>query len=337
MSLWQKIKQPPWRTIVPGCGLLLLFFGGYALWSPGLDVRDGRHDRGQNAIWISHGWLGDGGWFTRNGKMNEISRYRNQEAVRALAAKFREHHIADVFPHLCPADIEGPIPAVDPQRTEKFLDEFAGFRVMPWIGGPNGGSVRYRNEKWRQAFLNSVRRLLEAHPRFAGVHLNVEPLTSGDADFLKLLDELKAALPSGKLLSIAAYPPPTRWQSSEDVHWSEDYFRQISKRCDQVAVMMYDTALRVPKLYQGLMADWTTEVLAWSEGKPVLLGVPTYDDAGVEYHNPRVENLRNALLGIHRGLSRQPLPSNYQGVAMYCDWETDEAEWKFFRDHFVKL
>ena len=101
--------------------------------------------------------------------------------------------------------------------------------------------------------------------------------------------------------------------------------------------MMYDTALRVPKLYQGLMADWTTEVLAWSEGKPVLLGVPTYDDAGVEYHNPRVENLRNALLGIHRGLSRQPLPSNYQGVAMYCDWETDEAEWKFFRDHFVKL
>jgi hypothetical protein len=336
MSLWQKIKLPPWRTIVPGCGLLLILACGFWLWSLGLDVRDGRHDRGQNAIWISHGWLGDDGWFTRNGKTNEFERYRDQQAIRALAAKLRQHHIADIYPHLCPADIEGPIPAVDVTQTEKFLDEFAGFRVMPWIGGPNGGSVRYRNEKWRQAFLGSVKQLLEAHPRFAGVHLNVEPLTSGDADFLIFLDDLKAVVSPEKLLSIAAYPPPTRWQPSEEVHWSEDYFRQIAKRCDQVAVMMYDTSLRVPKLYQRLMADWTTEVLAWSEGKPILLGVPTYSDTGVEYHHPRVESLRNALLGIHRGLSRQSLPTNYQGVAIYCDWETDDSEWKHFQEHFVK-
>ncbi|NOS69521.1 MAG: hypothetical protein HOP33_06295 [Verrucomicrobia bacterium] len=336
MNLWTKLKQPPWRTIVPGFCVLLLVPVCYWTWSPGLDVRDGRHDRNHNGIWISHGWLGDDGWFIRNAKTNELSHYRSRKVIRALATKFREHHITDVFPHLCPADIEGPIPAVDADQVESFLDEFAGFRVMPWIGGPNGGAVRYRNEKWRQTFLTSVRKLFEVHPRFAGVHLNVEPLTSGDADFLKLLEELKAALPPGKLLSIAAYPPPTQWQPSEEVHWSEDYFRQVAKRCDQLAVMMYDTSLRVPKLYQRLMADWTTEVLAWSEGKPVLLGVPTYSDVGVEYHNPRVENLRNALLGIHRGLSRQSLPTNYQGLAVYCDWETDEPEWRYFREHFLK-
>src|SRR5437016_4726521 len=58
MNLWQKIKQPPWRTIVPGCCLLLVMWTGYLLWSPGLDVRDGRHDQARNGIWISHGWLG---------------------------------------------------------------------------------------------------------------------------------------------------------------------------------------------------------------------------------------------------------------------------------------
>lgn len=336
MNLCAKIKQPPWRTIVPGVCVLLFVPLAYLVWSPGLDVRDGRHDRGLSGIWISHGWLGDDGWFIRNGKTNEFNRYRTKESVRTLATKFREHHITDVFPHLCPADIEGPIPAVNAGQVESFLDEFAGFRVMPWIGGPNGGAVRYRNEKWRQTFLTSVRKLFEVHPRFAGVHLNVEPLTSGDADFLKLLEELKAALPPEKLLSIAAYPPPTRWQPSEEVHWSEDYFRQVAKRSDQLAVMMYDTSLRVPKFYQRLMADWTTEVLEWSEGKPMLLGVPTYSDVGVEYHNPRVENLRNALLGIHRGLSRQSLPTNYQGLAVYCDWETDELEWRYFREHFLK-
>ena len=82
------------------------------------------------------------------------------------------------------------------------------------------------------------------------------------------------------------------------------------------------------------MADWTGEVLNWSEGKAILLGVPTYDDAGVEYHDPRVENLRNALLGIHSGLRRN-VTSNYQGVAIYCEWETSEAEWAYFRDCFL--
>ncbi len=325
MNLWSKLKQPPWRTIVPGACVVLLVPVGYAVWSPGLDVRDGQNDRGQNGIWISHGWLGDDGWFIRNGKTNELNRYRTKESVHALAAKLRAHHITDVFPHLCPADIEGPIPAVDATQTEIFLDEFTGFRVMPWIGGPNGGSARYRNEKWRQVFLGSVKRLLEAHPRFAGVHLNVEPLTTGDADFLKLLDELKASLPPGKLFSIAAYPPPTRWQPSEEVHWDETYFCEVAKRCDQIAVRMYDTSLKEPKLYQNLMADWTVEVLAWSEGKPVLLGVPTYFD-----------NLGNSLLGIHRGLSRQSVPTNYQGIAIRSDRETDDGDWEYFREHFLK-
>jgi hypothetical protein len=83
------------------------------------------------------------------------------------------------------------------------------------------------------------------------------------------------------------------------------------------------------------MADWTEEVLAWSEGKDVLLGVPTYDDAGVGYHDPKVENMRNAILGIHRGLSRRSIPTNYQGVAIYCEWETSEGEWRWFKDHFL--
>ena len=77
-------------------------------------------------------------------------------------------------------------------------------------------------------------------------------------------------------------------------------------------------------------------MLAWSAGKPVLLGLPAYDDAGVGYHDPKVENLQTALRGIHRGLSRSPLPDNYQGVVLYSDWEMDEAEWKTFREEFVK-
>jgi hypothetical protein len=335
MSILQRIKRPPWRTIVPGLTLILALWLGYLLWSPGLDVRDGRHDRGRNAIWLSHGWLGSDAWFVQNGKTNEISRYRDPERIRELADRLRRNHITDVFPHLCPAEPDGKLPSVDKAQMERFLGEFTGFRVLPWIGGPNGSSVRLHKPEWRAAFIADVQKLIAAHPRLAGVQINVEPLTSGDTNFLKLLEELHIALPKEKIVSVAAYPPPTRWHPYEDVHWDERYFREVARRCDQLAVMMYDVGQRIPKTYQRLMADWAQEALGWSEGKPVLLGVPTYDDAGVGYHNPKVENLQNALLGIHRGLSRTPPPSNYQGVAIYSDWETSEGDWSYFRDHFL--
>jgi hypothetical protein len=190
--------------------------------------------------------------------------------------------------------------------------------------------------RWHSNFVHAAHTLLERHPRLAGVHLNIEPLPDGDQNFLKLLDEMRVALPVGKLISVAAYPPPTRWHPLPDVHWEEGYFREVASRCDHLAVMMYDAAQKIPKAYQRLMADWTAEVLDWSQGKSVLLGVPIYDDAGVGYHDPKVEYLRHALLGIHRGLSRKPVPPHYQGVAVYCDWETSNPEWKYFREHFLR-
>ena len=99
--------------------------------------------------------------------------------------------------------------------------------------------------------------------------------------------------------------------------------------------MMYDTSLAKPKLYEQLMSVWTREILDWSEGRSVLLGLPAYDDAGTGYHDPGAENLTNSLRGIHRGLAHYtPLPTNYQGVALYCEWELDETEWQYFREHF---
>lgn len=308
----------------------------YLFWSPGLDVRDGRHDRGSNAVWLAHGWLGADEWFINNGKTNEFVRYRERNNVLELVAKVRTNRITDLYPHLCPATVEGHLPPIDDRQTELFLDAFVGFRVMPWVGGPNGSSVHADSSEWRKAFVRDIQRLLQRHPRFAGIHLNVEPMQDGCAEFLELLEAIRAALPEGKILSIAAYPPPTLWHAYPEVHWSEAYFRQVAKRCDQMAVMMYDAGQLLPKTYQKLMADWTVEVLAWSEGKPVLLGVPTYDDAGVGYHDPKVENLGNALPGIHRGLTRAEVPTNYQGLAVYCDWETSEKEWAFWRKHFVQ-
>jgi hypothetical protein len=243
--------------------------------------------------------------------------------------------VTDVFPHLCPCEPEGAIAGVDAEQTERFLDAFEGFRTIPWVGGVFGVHCSPNSERWRATFIASVADLLRRHPRLAGVQVNIEPMPSADEGFLLLLDELRQALPEGKVLSVAAYPPPTWWHPFPDVHWDEAYFRQVAARADQLAVMMYDTAIRFPKVYQYIMAAWTSEVLAWGREAEVLLGVPAYDDPGVGYHRPSVENLRNALVGIHAALAGfESLPDSYRGIAIYCEWEMDDGEWQQLRAEF---
>ena len=240
-----------------------------------MTIRDGRHDRGSNGIWLQHGWLGDDAWFDRYGKDRAL--FRSDERVASLATLLSDHGIKYVFPHLCPCDVDGGIAAVDGTQTERFLDHFHRFEVVPWVGSVLGEHAFPESSRWRNNFVASVADLLRAHPRLAGVQVNIEPMPSGTLGFLDLLDELRAAMPREKVLSVAAYPPPTILHPFPAVHWDEGYLREVAKRVDQIVPMMYDTALSSSKLYRNLMAAWTTEILAWSEGSQVLLGVPAYD------------------------------------------------------------
>jgi hypothetical protein len=317
---------------------LLAIIGGAAYWwrSHGADIRGGHHDLGHNGIWLQHGWLGDNHWFEVNDKVDRIPTFRSPVSIRQLGARLRSHHMTDLFPHLCPTDRAGRIAAVDDAQVERFLDEVGPMRVMPWVGGTLGGSAHPDDVAWRSGFAASIAELLDRHPRLAGVQINIEPMPSGNADYLQTLNEVRRAMPRGKILSIAAYPPPTPLHPFAEVHWDEAYFKDVAARADQMAVMMYDTALREPKPYQQLMDVWTQQALAWSGSARVLLGIPAYEDAGVDYHDPGIENITNALAGIHAALERTPaLPQNYQGVAIYCDWEMNAQKWADFDARFL--
>jgi hypothetical protein len=312
--------------------LALLYLG----WTPGERIRDGRHDRRENGIWLQHGWLGDDAWFARN--QRDKDRFRDSRRLRELSNLLASHGIKYVFPHLCPCAPDGTIAPVDDEQTECFLDRFAGFDVIPWIGGLLGTHCSPESEAWRASFVRSAVGLLERHPRLAGVQVNIEPMPDGDPAFLALLAELRAALPAGKTLSVAAYPPPTRWHPFVEIHWSEAYVRQVCQHVDLLVPMMYDTSIRWGKPYQHLMARWTSEVLTWAGNTKVLCGIPAYGDSGGGHHHPKAENLRNALRGIHAGLRRFPtLPDSYVGVAIYCEWEMNDAKWKVFRTEFERF
>ncbi len=60
--------------------------------------------------------------------------------------------------------------------------------------------------------------------------------------------------------------------------------------------LMYDTSIKYKKFYQRIMASWTDESLDWAQGTAVLLGMPSYSDEGVGYHDPDVENNKMPFL-----------------------------------------
>ena len=316
-----------------------LIFVAHSFWQPGLRVRDGRHDLGRNALWIGHGWLGADSWFDAD-KPDEKTRFRSAQSIDKLAQLCRDNGIRDLYPHLTPTRADGAMAEADDAQIERFLDGTKGLRVLPWIGGRMDKHIAPGDAAQTARFVQSVGALTRRHPRLAGVHLNVEPWKSGDAGMLRLLDRLKAEIGPSKILSISGYPPQSEWYPLR-LAWSRNYYREVAARCDQIAVMLYDSSLHDAKLYRWFVARWSRAVLSWTRDSQteILLGVPTYGAAGPTtgplYHNPRVENLSNSLAALHRALNDSgTLPASYQGAAIYCEWETDDSEWKTWREEF---
>lgn len=336
----RKFKRTRFVTRAIAVALLLAGIGsGYWYMTPEVNsVVRFDVDRGQNAIWLQHGWLGDDRWFVENRRDKAL--FRSEARVGALADRMAAHHVTDLFPHLCPCSSDGRVAVVDDDQVELFLRVLeiheADFRVIPWVGGVLGRHAFPESSQWRANFVESVRVLLETHPSLSGIHVNIEPMPPDNEHFLTLLRELSASLPEDNLLSVAAYPPPTVLHPYHEVHWDEEYFRAVSREADQVAVMLYDTALRNDGPYIRLLSRWIQESLDWGGDTMVLLGLPAYDDSGVGYHIPEVENLENGLRGAFAGLSEhERIPQNYQGVALYSEWEMDDQEWSLMRQRFV--
>ncbi len=335
-------RRPIWRSRRFWGGLaalfLLLAFAHWR-WQPGLTVTDGRDNLNRNALWIGHGWLGADSWF-KSDEPAEKARFRDAQSIAQMAQLCRDNGIRDLYPHLTPTQADGAMSASDDAQIERFLDGTPRQRVFPWIGGRMGKHIVPSDAAKSARFVASVGALMRRHPRLAGVHLNVEPWKSDDAGMLKLLDELKAAIGPNKILSISGYPPQSEWYPLR-LAWSQNYYRQVAARVDQIAVMLYDSSLHDAKMYQWLSARWARTVLSWTRDSQseILIGVPTYGAAGPKlgplYHDPRVENLPDALAGLHRALSEfGKLPDNYAGAAIYCEWETDADEWKVWREQF---
>lgn len=112
--------------------------------------------------------------------------------------------------------------------------------------------------------------------------------------------------------------------------WSQDYFGEVARRVEQIAVMSYDTAMPLESLYGGYVAKQTELALKVTPASTdLLMGLPAYWESNPS-HWGRAETVSAAVRGARLGLGT----SNRQnfGLALYVDFTATPAHWAAYRD-----
>jgi hypothetical protein len=299
------------------------------------DPSDGTYTRNRDAIWLGHAWV--------DGRKTDAD-------MAALARRLKGTGIRDLYVHSGPLEHDGTLPESDYPRAAWLIEsvhrELPGVRVQAWLGdklateSPDG--LRLQNAATRTAVVVSTRQILAAG--FEGAHFDLEPLHSGDTDYLDLLDRLRALTRSHHaLLSVAAHqidPLPafhSFWGTltNHPKWWSQAYFGQVARRVDQIAVMSYDTMQPLQSLYGGYVAQQTSLALEVTpDSTDLLMGLPFFQENRFG-HRGAAETVPAAVRGVRLGLSRTDTDRTNFGVALYVDFAATEADWTAYRDGWV--
>jgi len=286
--------------------------------------------RNQDALWLGHAWV-DG--------------RKTAADVTALAKQLSGTGIRDLYVHAGPLEHDGSLPLteVSPKArwfTDAMRAAAPGVRVQAWLGdivqpGKDPGmdlddpAVRGRVTTSSAAVIDQG---------FQGIHFDFEPVHSGSAGFLAVLDQVHVLTAErGVPLSVAAaqIDPIVRVNdlviaiTGEGKWWSQQYFGEVARRVEQIAVMSYDTAMPLESLYGGYVAKQTALALEVTPpGVDLLIGLPAYYESNPS-HWGHAETVQAAVRGARLGLGTSTR-QNF-GLALYVDFTATQADWAAYQ------
>lgn len=326
--------------------LVVVVLSGFGAWRLSATVTSypaAHFNSGKNAVWIEHTWAGDA---------------HTADEFDALAARLRREQMAYVFAHVGPLTSEGTIPRERAAHAAELVAalhaRLPGVRVLAWVGQlevaanlPNeemisleDSAVRGRIAQTSAAF---VRR-----DGFDGVHYDIEPIVNNNPRFLDLLDETRAAMPGGAMLSISGAkwaPNATLASMAYDAGklsawWTSYYYAAVAAHVDQIAALTYNTGMPTAGTYRLMLKQETQHILeaVRSVHTPpeVLIGIPSYAGDNPWFHD-RAENVGTALAGITDGLNSSRETAPFTGVALYRLATTNDDEWRDYERTWLGL
>lgn len=278
------------------------------------------HSRGADAVWLGHAWV--------DGRKTDAD-------VTALVRRLRGGGVRDLYVHTGPLGFDGSLDRGLYPRADWLITALhravPGIRVQAWLGqvidgeGP-GLNMAATDDRMQQSFGQAL------DAGFDGIHLDLEPLHSGDQAFLRILNRAHLLtterhrvlsvsvpqtdpLPGLHLLGAALVNHP-KW-------WSTGYLSEVADRVDQVAVMAYDSGMPTRTLFTGYMEQQTRLALgAVPPSVDLLIGLPAYYEDSMNHHGS-AETVPAAIRGVRLAdTGRMKF-----GVALYVDFAATPADW----------
>lgn len=294
----------------------------YALYDSITPEPSGKSNSGKNGIWLRYLW------YTGKHTPEEYSEMYERLATRQL--QFAYFHVLTTNP-------DGGLQLRDRRRARNLTHEMhkraPDTRAIAWVY-IGSAQVNLDNPEVRKQLVEEFRWLVK-DCGFDGIQVDYEFAICGSQGLLRLLEETRQMLPKEGLLSVATpmWYPGILWG------WSDEYFQEVARRCDQIAVMCYDSYLYLPRAYVWLVSQQalhvTTDCAKANPACKVVLGLPTYDNQTLSHH-PYCESLKNALRGVQQGLAdKKATPEAFEGIAMFADYTTDDREWSQYEEYWL--
>ena len=283
--------------------------------------------RGGDAEWLGHAWV--------DGRKGEAD-------VLALAAQLHGTGVHDLFVHTGPLADDGSLdPALYPRAAwlvQALHRAIPGIRVQAWLGD-TVDSEGPGMDLDRVDLVPAAEQVLDTG--FDGVHLDLEPVHSGDPAFLRVLDGVHALTRARHRVLSVSVPQLDPLPGLHDLAglltghpkwWSPGYLTAVAGRVDQVAVMAYDTATPLPGLFSGYVEQQTALALAAvPPSVDLLIGLPAYHTDSPD-HVASAETVAAAVRGVRladRGRAAF-------GVALYVDFAATPQDWAAYRADWVR-
>jgi len=319
MNVLRKVLRRRWARVFASIALVLITFLVFDYWTyPLLSSNPTqKFAKGSDGIWIRSNWY-----------LGEV----DNKLVTDHSKWLQDNGFHYAFFHVRSAGKNGGLLHDYMDRARKLNDTVRNAAPnlvrIAWlyVGNEAGsGSVDLSTPGTKEALVQTAIRLIE-EGGFEGIQWDYEICPDGDEDFLELLRLAREALPVGTFISVCA-PTNYGWPL-RGFGWSEEYFHEVAALSDQIAMMIYDTGMVLPRLYAGHVARQTATLKTATEGTAckVLFGLATYGQ-GFRSHNPRAENLRIGIRALRSGLESCH-SENFEGISIFADYTTDEEEWQ---------
>lgn len=313
------------------------------------------HSR-NNALWTSSIFL--------RGYSPSANEQLTPEYLRRYSETLRRNHIKYPYLFSGPYEIDGHLPGFafsDTARNsiDSIMNHNPDLVILPWVGGVQNKTVHLEDPAWvRTAIADSTRLVKRLEVR--GLHVDFEYFVPGgplDAEILgnqtvegsndhgknvnEFLRLLRLALPDAFISSVvtATSSGTKPWKRKTSLQELKAMVRYV----DQVSFMYYDTAIGNQREFEDNCVELLKDIrtLKQSCGQrevQFLIGIGTFVNKEEElqkYRNIQIENVTNTLETIKRSMATLDDDEELiDGIAIYCDWATDESQWTEFRDRW---